>query len=126
MEGLGSALLAWIYGLAPWFFLFVFLVLLDMLGGSALALARGSFDLERLPRFLITSTLYLWAWLTVEAIFILPILLGVEVSGLSDLFVGLSPKVVYALVGLKYGASIYTNVQQILAMDAWEQARRIL
>jgi hypothetical protein len=122
METFGETARLWVIGLLPWVGLLGVVVLIDLVGGVGLAWARGTFDLEKLPRFLVTAVLFGWAWVTVELIFFLPGALGIEVDGLLDLFAGLTPKAVYALVVVKYATSIYKNVGAILRMDAWEES----
>ena len=110
-----SLLQAWFAGLLPFVLGFFVLMLLDFITGALLAWYDGRFSWEIAPRFLETGVLYLWAWLTAEALAFLPTLLAIEIPSYGDALAEVAPKAVYAAIVVgKYVASMVTNIKQIL------------
>jgi hypothetical protein len=115
-----DAIGAWLNGLTPWALAFVVVVLLDLVGGVALAHARKVFTWERLPNFLLVAVLYFYAWITCEVLGLLPDLLGVEVEGMSALLSEYGPKGLLSFILVtKYGTSIVGHIQAIKNESPW-------
>lgn len=106
-------ILTWFLALLPNLYFLLALIALDLIGGTLVALLNKSFDLERIADFAKTAVLYLWAYLTVSFLAVLPNVFGVEVTGFGDLLVEYSDSVFYAGIVLKYGASILGHLASV-------------
>jgi len=101
-------------GLVPFLGAFVAIVLLDLIAAVARAVMKKSFIWEFFPEFLLTAANYLMAWLLAEALAVLLIGFGIEISGYNELMADVAPKAVYAIVMLKYAASLVEHIRKAL------------
>lgn len=105
----------WALSLLPWAGFFFLAMLLDMVGGIALALYDRTFSWEKLPRFLETGLLFFWAWMTIEVFAFAPTFFGVEPEGWLIIIADYGPKAIFGLiVAGKYGSSIVKKVREVL------------
>lgn len=93
-------------------------VLLDLLGGMALAWRNKTFDAEKVPQFLQNFALFAFSWLALEILGFMPIYLGLEIKGFGEALIDHSGEAAYAFVLLKYVASILKNVNAIRELAA--------
>jgi len=101
----------------------VLVAFLDLVGGVVVALRSGSFQWEKLPEFLKSFVMYLYAWLTAEAIWFVLGSIGVDLEGLWGLFEDYSGSAVFAGVLIKYGSSIVGHLQVILGRSSQTLAK---
>lgn len=108
-------LTTWAAGLLPFILGFLVLMVLDFATGALLAWYQGYFNWESAPRFLQTGVLYLWAWLTAEALAFMPTLLNIEIPSYGDALAEVAPKTIFAAIGVgKYVASMVGNIKRIV------------
>jgi len=99
-------------------FLFLLvLILLDVIAGAVRSLLNKEFEWEKLPGFLITAGAYLFAWLLCMALVELPIYLGVVIEGYAEAISDILPEAVYALIVLKYLASLVGHVRYFIGYE---------
>jgi len=106
-------LTAWATDLLPYAYVFVGLIVLDLIGGVAIALKQKRFKLEAVGEFAINAGLYLLGWVMAEAVSFLPEFFGVQIQGFGELVAQGFGTVVYASIVLKYTASILGHITAI-------------
>ena len=91
------------------------LVLLDLALGVVRAVMEYEFDWEELPKFLLVCASYLLAWIAAEVLAMLPAIFGIDVAGYGEAIADVTPKLVYALIVLKYVASVVKHIRYFLS-----------
>jgi hypothetical protein len=121
-----SALQTWAVGLLPFALGFFILMILDFATGALCAWYDHRFSWEEAPRFLQVGILYLWAWLTAEALAFLPVLLHVEIPTYGQAIADVAPKAILASIAVgKYVSSMVNNIKLIISIrneKPWEPA----
>lgn len=108
-----EVLAAWATALLPYLYVFIGMIVLDLLGGIAISLKQSRFELEKLGDFAINAGLYLLGWIMAAAVAFLPELFGVDLQGFEELVAGNFGKAVYLSIVLKYVASILGHITAI-------------
>ena len=106
-------LTVWATGLLPYAYAFVGLIVLDLLGGVALALKERTFKLERIGDFAINAGLYLLGWLMAETLAFLPVFFGIDIASFGEFVANGFGLLTYGAIVVKYIGSILGHITAI-------------
>ena len=114
-------LTSWAQALLPYLYVFIGMIVLDLIGGILISLKQGRFELEKIGDFAINAGLFLLGWMMAEAVAFLPEYFGVDIQGFGEFVASGFGKAVYLSIVLKYVASVLGHITAIKEIGVVEK-----
>lgn len=105
-----QAISVWAQGLFPYAIALVTVVILDLIGGVALALKTKTFDLSKVGDFAATALLRILGWFMAEVLAFLPTALSLDIPGYAETVANGFGLLTFAGVFLMYVGSILGHI----------------
>ena len=109
---------SWAIGLIPWLVGFLVLLILDIATGIVVAVYDGVFEWEKTTEGFRKGAAYLWMWVVVECLAMLPIVLQVDIPDYAPALANFAPKAIFSVIVVgKYVTSILKNVAKFIGLQ---------